>query len=401
MKETKHISFNNIINKKFVLIIDYDNDINFNNILFYKDLSSNNIIYLYKSENKYVLEVNIKKQYIIFQEINLLIKFINSIKNKIMRLFIKTCNNINLFDFLLNESYTFIDNKIPTNSNIINKINFFYEENEAIDKNEDNYYYISKYPTYDISNNIIYCTKFWDYFILQNEISNTEEINCDNLVLITSKIYVSDVSFDYINKRSIYTKEERLQQTLNTIDSIRKYIPNNYIVLVDNSIFKINEIHQISSKVDKFINIINDSKVNTMTDNSEIKAYGEIAQTKQALDFIDKSKFNNFFKISGRYLVNETFNINNYLIDNNVFKKEIIGKINKEMHKHLYLTFLYKICPSKFKKYVKTINDLFEVKGLTEPYEFILPKYLKYDFTLINNLGMTKNVSVWKDFRKM
>lgn len=221
-----------------------------------------------------------------------------------------------------------------------------------------------------------------------------EKINCDNLVLITSKIYVSNQKFDYVSKRSIYTKDERLQQTLNTIDTVRKYIPNSYIVLVDNSIFKIDEINLLNDKVDKFINIINNEKVNNFTDKNVVKAYGEIAQTKQALDFINVDKFNNFFKISGRYLVNETFNINDYLIDDNVFKIE-------NLNKKIYHTFLYKICPKKFNNYVSTINKLFETEGLNEPYEIILPKYLNYDFSLIKNLGMTKNVSVWKDFRKM
>jgi hypothetical protein len=96
---------------------------------------------------------------------------------------------------------------------------------------------------------IIYFNEFWDsYFNFQyNEIdkirnkfkdfSILNSLNNKNVVLITSKIHVSKVEYSYVNTRSIYTSEQRFKQTMKTIQSVKKYIPNCFIVLIDNSTF--------------------------------------------------------------------------------------------------------------------------------------------------------------------
>ena len=48
----------------------------------------------------------------------------------------------------------------------------------------------------------------------------------NNLVLITSVIKTPNKPLSYINTRSIYTHEERFEQTKKTIQSIREKIPN-------------------------------------------------------------------------------------------------------------------------------------------------------------------------------
>jgi hypothetical protein len=53
----------------------------------------------------------------------------------------------------------------------------------------------------------------------------------NNLVLITSVVKTPDKPLSYINSRSIYTHEERFEQTKKTIQSIRQKIPNVKIFL--------------------------------------------------------------------------------------------------------------------------------------------------------------------------
>ena len=50
-----------------------------------------------------------------------------------------------------------------------------------------------------------------------------QKIHNKNLVLITSKIIVSNAKWTYTSIRSTYTPEERAFQTFETIKSIRKY----------------------------------------------------------------------------------------------------------------------------------------------------------------------------------
>jgi len=57
-----------------------------------------------------------------------------------------------------------------------------------------------------------------------------------NLVLVTSAINTSTNPLSYTNTRSAFTHEERFKQSLITIESIKQYIPNPYIVFIEGTI---------------------------------------------------------------------------------------------------------------------------------------------------------------------
>jgi hypothetical protein len=243
--------------------------------------------------------------------------------------------------------------------------------------------------------NTISISKYWDnLFISDNTVSN----NYENVVLITSKIYVSKNKFSYINMRSIYTKDERYTQTINTINSIKKYIPNVFIVLIDNSTFTENEKDILINNTNIFINH-NDKILDYYTNNSEIKAVAELCQIKYALNIISTCniKFNNFFKITGRYLINNNFVYDLYA---KTYKNDNIFKQNKSIKDRLYYyTCFYKIAQNNFDEYIDKVNDLYNTLIL-KPYEniynvidleFLLPAQLQ--FIEINNLGITQYIS--------
>ena len=173
---------------------------------------------------------------------------------------ITSSENLNKIYVLNINKYTFVqkDNNnstiIITNQNdvyIVFNLNYDNElgnininnqkESYTINNNSDN-----KIKLYKNESIIITCSNF-------NEnnnifISNLQYYynNSYNVVLITSKIYVSNKPLTYINTRSIYSSEQRLNQTLETINSIKKYIPNYFIVLFFN---KMNLIKQTTRAV--------------------------------------------------------------------------------------------------------------------------------------------------------
>ena len=55
----------------------------------------------------------------------------------------------------------------------------------------------------------------------------------NDLVLITSVINTGKVGWSYTQTRSSYSPEERYNQSLQTIDSIRKYLPGAKIVFLE------------------------------------------------------------------------------------------------------------------------------------------------------------------------
>ena len=224
----------------------------------------------------------------------------------------------------------------------------------------------------------------------------------ENVVFISSKIIVSSNKFSYCDSRSIYTSEERFDQTVKTIESIRKYIPNSYIILFDNSELDINNYKLLKEKTDLFLNICNDDYINECTNNKIYKLYGELSQTAYVLNYIRENmkdlEFTNFFKISGRYLVNDSFNYNSYLNDYNIFKQ------NKNvMDRKYYYTSFYKIAYNKFNEFTDMILNMFEegkMNGVFDEYdwEVLLSMKMNYNFIELPNLGITQNISVWKEY---
>ncbi len=331
--------------------------------------------------------------------ISIIKKFADLCSKNINILYLEEYNNslINNYNYILDNlinhnsigiyetNYTYLNNSWWSKSDYIKKININ-------NKLEDKYFIMNYFESSGsfLENN---CIK-------KQDINNNININI-NIVLITSKIYVSQNKLNYIDKRSIYSKDERFEQTLNTIVSIKKYIPNYFIVLIDNSDFTNEEYNKLLSEVNLFLNIKNNKKLDYYTNESEFKSYAEISQTITALYYIKAlcNRFNllNFFKITGRYTINETFNFNQII--SNKFN---IFKINKNIKDREYIyTCFYKITNTYFNNYINHIEKIYNEIQSSNKYdnldlETYLPKNIE-NKQLINNLGITQNISVWHD----
>jgi hypothetical protein len=240
----------------------------------------------------------------------------------------------------------------------------------------------------------IYFNEYWDSYFGKNALESK------NIVFISSKVIVSTNKFDYSSSRSIYTTEERYEQTLKTIESIRQYIPNSYVILFDNSEFDDTKYCVLNEKCDLFLNVCNDIDIYEYTNNKIYKLYGELAQTAYVLKYISENlghlKFDNFFKISGRYWINESFNYLNYVNNNNIFKRK-----PDVTDRRYYYTSFYKISNKKFSTFMDLIIGMFnDSKNHNEfdgyDWEVLLSKKLSYDFIELHNLGITENIAIWK-----
>lgn len=122
--------------------------------------------------------------------------------------------------------------------------------------------------------------------------------------------------------RSSYTPTERTLQTIKTIESIRKYCPQAQIILCEGGS---TSSLQIARLVDKYIYAGKYHCVRyAVAGNS--KAYGEAMLTLCALPFI--SNYDYIWKISGRYFLNDKFDINKYVTGtgkNRITGKDIYG----------------------------------------------------------------------------
>jgi len=288
-----------------------------------------------------------------------------------------------------------IDNRIKN----YEKKFYFDNLNEFLDlviKNKQNYFKTIK-P-------VLYFNKFWDnyftpppynyeYYIKNNK-NKIKDTYDKNIILITSKIYVSDKIFSYSKNRSLYTSDERFKQTLKTIKSIKQNIPNYFIVLFDNSKFTEKETTLLNEQVDCFINITNNELLNYYTDVCEYKYLSDLFQQINSyyyfFKFIDNTKIKNFFKISGRYYLNNNFSYDIFENNYNIFKKNI-SLIDRDY----YYTSFFKISKTFLSDYFFKLIDIFENKGeyFDMDLEVIYGKCFLENMTLVSNLGITQLIA--------
>jgi len=222
--------------------------------------------------------------------------------------------------------------------------------------------------------------------------------NMKNITLITSIIDTPNIPLSYTNTRSVFSKNERFEQTKKTIKTIKEKIPNNKIILVEFSKLLNEEETYFKDNVDYFLNIYEIDKSYARLIHSHSKSMGEGIMTIFALNYIllHNIEFDYFYKISGRYWLNEFFNYETYENDLNILLK------NKAMH-----TFFYKLSNKNthmWLEYLKKSNNYFkncvgyEVIFGKFVYEMIyLKDYNKISQDLIktnNKLGISGYVSV-------
>lgn len=254
----------------------------------------------------------------------------------------------------------------------------------------------------------IYFPPFWSKYFGENnnqlQITSNVFMENVNVVMITSKIYVSSKPFSYIQNRSIYSKDDRYNDTFDTIRSIRQNIPNSFIILYDNSHFTNTEYHELKNVVDCFLNIHNDEMVNYLTNNSIHKVFGEISHTYKMLKYLEKyytgMKIKNIFKITGRYVIDERFQYAQYDTDESIFKRNI-----DVTDRAYYFTCFYKIGTTHMEFYKEIIAEVYEdIQNNCyeyEEWEILLPTLLHKRFTCVDELGVTQKIAVWEDNSKI
>lgn len=190
--------------------------------------------------------------------------------------------------------------------------------------------------------------------------------------------------------RSIFSKDERFEQTKNTIKSVKNKIPNSKIILVECSKLSNDENNYFINNVDYFINLFD------IKDNDYIttkiygdKGYGERNMTIEAIKYIidNNINFDNFFKISGRYLINDCFNYDFYNNNNNIF----ITSLNHTWCT-TYIYKLNKISVNKMLNFLVDNEELFiKQTSMERAYTYLLDHLYPFKDTLVLNSDLINN----------
>ena len=124
-------------------------------------------------------------------------------------------------------------------------------------------------------------------------------------------------------KFGVYDTDTRLKQTLETVVSIKKYVPDARIILVECGAIPLTPVQEtaLEAEVDEIISYNDDEDVKAIfvSDNWDVvKNTTEVMCFKRALEHCLEYKLfdgiDRVFKMSGRYRLNDNFDIAQYVM---------------------------------------------------------------------------------------
>jgi len=235
-----------------------------------------------------------------------------------------------------------------------------------------------------------------------------------NIVLLTSAVYTN---------YGIYKPQERIQQTLDTAKSAKKYIPGAVIILVDNSKVDVQndtsaEFEELIDLVDYYIDNSDDDDIKYFHNNVANYDIGKNAMEAmgmmKALTYINSdadmmkviADADRIFKLSGRYQVTDKFDITKFdntdTKDKYVFKKAQPSWINTQDTgvTTLLQTRLWSFTPSLFtatidlyKNIIETMVTLFNQNKYIDN-EHAMSKFIPKDRLVeLETVGLQGNIA--------
>jgi hypothetical protein len=159
--------------------------------------------------------------------------------------------------------------------------------------------------------------------------------------IITSTLMAAFSTFDAVT---------RFKQTLATVESIREKVPNAHITVLESSVVPIpeNMVVELTHAVDRFVNFGQNTDIITiakrMSSGDIVKNLTELTMLYKFFKGNSFEEFDRIFKVSGRYSLNDSFDLGNHVGQNYVvgaacksqFTSGITGGINEQYMLRLY-----------------------------------------------------------------
>jgi len=216
------------------------------------------------------------------------------------------------------------------------------------------------------------------------------------LVLITSVINTPNLPLSYTNDRSIHTMEQRYEHTKITIKSIREKIKDSFIFIVECSLLPDEYTKYLKENADYFLNLYED-EISRNNIYSISKSLGEGTQTFKALEFIHNNniKFDNLLKISGRYWLSSSFDVDKFC-NNKICIKYIDNNIDSVFTALYKLPFEYTLFFYKFLSLKE--DDMRRCIGYESLFAEFIKNIDKEQIVSFQKIGLAGYVSVSTDF---
>lgn len=220
--------------------------------------------------------------------------------------------------------------------------------------------------------------------MLKYELFKNNKIEYDAIFLISSCLTPTQLKF--------FGVEDRFLQTLETVKSARKYIPNSLCILIEGSVLNKQHSDELVKHFDYILDFSEDDKVLPYVKNTNNIGHGEQKLLEKGIEFLQSkilpiSNTKYIFKLGARYNLNDNFNILNY--DPN--KYNFYEEFDNGKSLQVYTTGLYSIPITHLDDFKKKLINIHNYL-LTTPNSMI-EKYF-YDHIEKNNVNVLQTLGL-------
>ena len=142
-----------------------------------------------------------------------------------------------------------------------------------------------------------------------------------NFVLVTSTICFSHIPLPHSPVRSVYSDSERFQQTIVSLEQVRKKIPDSLIIVLENSPVPDRYVGELKKRSDFVVLFAHDRTAVRYRDSPNIGS-GELYMIARTLEFLENIRYRRLFKLSGRYYPTNDFDYGKFPSDRFGFLKK-------------------------------------------------------------------------------
>jgi hypothetical protein len=196
-------------------------------------------------------------------------------------------------------------------------------------------------------------------------------------IIVTSIVEISDKPLSFTYVRSVYTHQQRFEQTLETIESIRKHLPDTDIILAECSPDS-EYMKELEKRVDIFIN----TYPNDIIQNGFHKGLCEAQLMLYIFDRVDFSNYQNIFKMTGRYKLTDRFDRLRWMNESPIACKSNWYSDKENMH-----TFFYKFTNRELPIITNTFKAMISNTS-PEAIELVMYNALNLNLDIISEIGI-------------
>lgn len=186
--------------------------------------------------------------------------------------------------------------------------------------------------------------------------TESKELKC--LFLISSTINTVSSTVLGGHKRSMFSTQERFEQTLYTIKSIRDRIKNPIIILLESSQLDEKMRYLLSNECDIYVDLSNHSISKHLSEGKD-KGLSEIYSLRHGMRYVLELgiQFDVLFKLGGRYYLDDKFDLSKFDSKSLVFRE-----FNNHSDKW-FSTMLYGIGWENRWHYMEALSDILVLRS--------------------------------------